>query len=290
MTRRSSPLVQLVDEARRPSRWWLAWLVVMLIIVVVPPLGIAVGDAVLRAPASTSPWYPYVGAFATSAIVVALFGWVRFKEGRSFATVGFRLGRRWFRLLVGFGIGAVMVSAGVGLGLLLGVYGSGRSTHVLAGGDAALPLLPLALLCLVHAMAQSALTSGYLLQMSARQLPAWVAVLGTSILVAALQTLNPLSLLNAFLFATFAALVALQQGSLWLVAGIQGGWTWFRTNVFGLSIGGIPAPVALFSIGSVPGTSTTISGGQFGLETGLLATPVLIAGTVLAYLALRRIT
>lgn len=290
MNLRASPLVQMTDEARRPSRWWLAWLVTMVIFVVVPPLGIAVGNAVLGAPASTNVWYPYVGAFGALATLLVIFVWVKFKEGRAFATVGFRAERGWVRLLAGFGIGAGMISAVVALGLVVGVYRNGLSTHTLTGVDAVLPLLPLAVLCLLQAICQAALAPGYLVQMSARQLPGWVAIIGTSILVTVLHTLNPLSMLNLFLYSTFAALVALQQGSLWLVAGIQGGWSCFHAGVFGLPVGGFTQPSSLLSLGPMPGTSTLIGGGHFGLETGLLATVLLGVATVIAYLRLRRTT
>lgn len=290
MTVQESPLVELAEGARRPSRWWLAWLIVMAIIIFVPPLGIALGNAVLDAPVRTDVSYPYVAGFGSAVTLLALAIWLRFKEGRAFATVGFRPGPGWLRLLVGFGIGAGLVTLGVVLGLLAGVYGNNQSTHTLTGADAVLPLLPLVLLSLFQAGCQAALVPGYLLQTSARQLPGWVAIIGTSILVAVLESLDPVTVLNLFLYAMFIALVSLQQGSLWLVVGIQAGWTCCQAGVFGLPIGGIAAPTALLSIGSVPGAPTLVSGGRFGLETSLLATGVLVVAVVFAYRALRRTT
>ena len=43
---RGSPLVQLAARASRPSRWWLAWLVALLIIHLVTPLGTFIGRIV----------------------------------------------------------------------------------------------------------------------------------------------------------------------------------------------------------------------------------------------------
>lgn len=290
MTARASQLVQMVQEARRPTPWWLAWIIVMVVTVVVSPYGFSLGNLVLGDPASASAWYPCVDAIAALVVLLALFLWVRLKEGRPFATVGFRSGRGSVRLLVGFVIGAAMMSAGVLLGLVLGLFENGRSTHTVDGPSALPALVPLALLLLLQAAGQEAVTRGYLLQMSVRQLPAWVAIIGTSALVAVIHTLNPLMVLNLFLYATFAALVALQQGSLWLVIGIQAGWTCFQGNVFGLPMGGIDEASAVFSIGPTPETSTLVSGGAFGLEAGLLGTVVLAAATVVAYLRLRRTT
>ena len=47
---RTSPLVQMAEEARRPSRWWVGWPVALLIIVVGGAGGQALGTAVLGSP------------------------------------------------------------------------------------------------------------------------------------------------------------------------------------------------------------------------------------------------
>ncbi len=284
---RGSPLVQLAARARRPSRWWLAWLVALLIIHFITPLGTFIGRIVVGDPAATDAWYPYVDAFTALAVLLALFVWVRFKEGRPLSTVGFRPRWDWARPLLGLVVGAGLAGAVVVLGLIIGVYQGGQSTHPLNG--VGLPaLLPLILLQLLCASGDQAITSGYMLQMGARQLPVWIAILGTSIIFAMQQTLNLLALLNLVLFGTFAGLVALRQGSLWLVIGIQAGWNYCQDNIFGLPRAGIADPVALLSIGATPGTSTTLSGGQFGLATGLLATFVLGAAIAGALFGLRR--
>ena len=288
MTVDDSRLVRMAEAARRPTRWWLAWLVVLVVILVVRPLGLSIGNALLGDPGRTQLWYPYVDAFGALTVLLALVLWVRVKEGRPFATVGFRPGRHWVRLFAGFGVGGAMAGVGVAAGMLTGLYADGQSTHTRTGLDAVLTLLPLILLFLLLGAGQEALTRGYLLQMSVRQLPAWVAIASTSALVAGLNSLSPISLVNALLYAIFASLVALQQGSLWAVAGIQAGWSFTQINVLGLPVGGIPDASALWAIGPVAGTSSDLSGGTFGFQAGLLATAILAAATVVAYLRLRR--
>ena len=277
----------MAELGRRPSRWWLAWLVALLIIHFITPLGTWIGTLALGDPASTDVRYPYVDAFAALATVGALYLWVRLKEGRPFTTVGFRPRGEWTRILVGFGVGAGMACFGVVLGLILGVYENGHSTHPVSEAGAILALLPLIALQLLLSGTVQALTSGYMLQSGARQLPAWVAVIATSIIFAMQQTLHPLTLLNLILFGTFAGLVALQQGSLWLVVGLQAGWNCCLNNVFGLPVGGLHQATALFSIRPAPDVSTAVGGGYFGLDTGLLATIVMAAATIIAYLRLR---
>lgn len=280
----------MAQEARRPSRWWLAWLVVLLVLDLVSPFGSALGILVLDDPGRTDAAYPYVEAFPAAITLLALYLWVRFKEGRSFATVGFRPGRGAVLVVWGFAIGAALMTVGVLVGLGAGVYENGRSSHIVAGSGALLAVVPLMMLLLLQATAQEVVTRGYLLPMTARQLPAWVAVVSTAVLVGTRETLNPLTLLNAVLYAVFASLVALQQGSLWLVIGIQAGWALFRDNVFGLSVVGITQPTSVFTVGPAPDTSTLLSGGVFGPECGLIATAVLAVAAVAAYVRLRRTT
>ena len=287
---RGSPLVQLAARAGRPSRWWLAWLVALLIVHFITPLGTFIGRIVVGDPAATDAWYPYVDALTALAVLLALFLWVRFKEGRPLSTIGFRPRWDWARPLLGFVVGAGLAGVVVLLGMIIGVYQGGQSPHTLTGLGTIPALLPLILLQLLCASGEQAITSGYMLQMGARQMPGWIAILGTSIIFAMQQTLNPLALLNLVLFGTFACLVALRQGSLWLVVGIQAGWNYCQTSILGLPRSGIADPAALLSIGPTPGTSTTLSGGQFGLPTALLATLVLSSAVVVALFGLRRTT
>lgn len=284
---RGSPLVQLAAQAHRPSRWWLAWLVALLIVHVVTPLGTFIGRIIVGDPAATDARYPYVDAFTALAVLLALYLWVRFKEGRPLSSIGFRPRWDWARPLQGFLVGAGLAGVVVGLGLIIGVYQGGHSAHPVNGFAAIPALLPLVLLQLLCATGEQAITSGYMLQMGTRQMPGWIAVLGTSVIFAMQQTLNPLALLNLVLFGTFACLVALRQGSLWLIIGIQAGWNYCQTSIFGLPSAGITDADALFSIGPTPGTSTTLSGGQFGVTTGLIATLVL-GSAIGAVLGLRK--
>src|SRR5512133_887017 len=158
---RSSQLVQMVDEARRPSAWWLGWPVAIVIIIVCNIAGIALGGAVLGHPADTDVRYQYGELFSFGLTLLALFLWVKLKEGRSFTTVGFRPGRGgWKLLLVGFAIGAGMMTAGVLVGLAAGQYTLGGSRHTLSGSAALLALLPLILLLILQGLTEEAMTRG----------------------------------------------------------------------------------------------------------------------------------
>ena len=265
----------MVDEARRPTRWWVGWLVALLIIEAFTFGGLFLGMAVLGNPADTDARSQYEEVFSVLATLLGLFLWVRFKEGRRFSSLGFRPSRDWVKLLLGFLIGGAMMSVGVLLGLATGAYGNGLSPHSLNGSSAVLALLPLILVFLLQGTNEESIVRGYMLQVGARQLPGWVAILVTSAIFTVIHTLNPLTFLNIMLYAVFACLVALRQGSLWLIAGIHGGWNFFQGNVFGLPVSGLNYATSLFTVGPVPGASTMLNGGAFGLEAGLLGTLVL---------------
>ena len=287
---RDSRLVRMAGEARRPSRWWLAWLIGLLLLHWVAPLGTWLGGILLDGPASRNALYPYVDGCAALTTLLGLWLWVRLKERRPFATVGFRPGRDWLRLLAGFVLGGGLVTVAVLLGFVLGVYGGARSTHSFSGVAAVLPLLPLIMLLLLQGVSYEAVTRGYMLQMGVRSTPIWVAIASTALLTSALQSLSPVALLNAVLYAVFASLLALRQGTLWLVAGMYAGWNCFQLNVFGLPVGAIPDPTAVWSFGPVPGTSDLLSGGPFGPASGLVTTFVLVPAVVVAAIWLRRAT
>ena len=287
---RESPLVRMATLARRPSRWWVAWLIALVIIHFVAPLGTWVGRLVID-PTSTDAWFPYVEAFPTLAVLLALYLWVRLKEGRPFSTLGFRPGADWIRLLPGLAIGIGLAAVAAGLGLASGDLQVGQSVHALTGGAAVPTLLPVVVLTLWQAAGAQAISSGYMVQSGARQMPGWVAVLAPSVIAASQQTLNPVTLFNLVLFGVLTALVALQQGSLWLVIGLQAGWFYAQDSIFGLPRAGITDPAALWSIGPTPGSSTTLSGGPYGLVAGLLASVVLtvaVAGVCTALRLTRR--
>ncbi len=232
--------------------------------------------------------YQYTEAFVFGATLIGLALWVVLKEGRSFTSVGFR-GAPFGRLLAGLGIGAAMMSVGVGIATVLGQYSRGASQHTTTGSSAILSLLPLLLLFILQGSTEEAITRGYMLQMGLRQLPGWVAVVASSVLFAVIHlNFRPLALINITLYAIFASLVALEQGSLWLVCGIHAGWNYFQGNVYGLPVSGHPEATSLFAFGPTPGSIDVLSGGTFGVEASIIGTVVLAIAALVAFMRLRR--
>lgn len=287
MNLRPNSLVRLAEDAKRPSAWWLAWLVTVFIIVGGGVVGSIIGTAVLGSD-PTSWSHQYSELFVFGFTLLALFLWVRLKEGRPLATVGFPSGGAVRKFLQGLVIGAVMMTLPVLFLLATGEYAPGESEHSVSGLAALLPVLPLLAVFAVQGSTEEAVTRGHMLQMGARQLPGWVAILGSSILFAVIHiNFDPLILLSLTFYAIFACLVALQQGSLWLISGIHVGWNFFQGNVFGLPVSGHPRATALFSIGPAEGSSDTMSGGDFGVEASLPGIVILLVALIISWRAFR---
>ena len=281
-----NPIVRLTHEAKRPSSWWLAWIVVVVMIVGGGIVGILIGTAVFG-DEPTDPVYQYSEIFVFGATLFVLFLWVRLKEGRSLSSVGFRGEGGARKFLLGLVIGAVMMALPVLFLLTIGIYETGASEHTVSGTSALLPIVPLLAVFAIQASTEEAVTRGYMLQMGGRQLPGWIAILGSSVLFAVVHVnFDPLILTFLILYAVFACFVTLQQGSLWLIGGIHTGWNFFQGNVFGLPVSGHPHATALFSIGPAEGSPERLSGGDFGVEGSLAGLFVLVVALVVAWWAI----
>ncbi|MDK3075291.1 type II CAAX endopeptidase family protein [Sedimentitalea sp. JM2-8] len=285
MDLKRNPLVGLADVAKRPSRWWAAWIVTIVIILTGGIAGTIVGAAVLGDDVK-SPLHQYSELFVFGFTLLALFLWVRLKEGRPLSTVGFRGAGGVRKFALGLAIGGAMMALPVLFLLIVGIYEAGASYHTVSGTAALLPIVPLLAVFAIQGSTEEAVVRGYMLQMGARQLPGWAAILGSSFLFAIVHvTFEPLILAVLGVYAVFACLVALQQGSLWLISGIHVGWNFCQGNVFGLPVSGHPRAAALFSIGPAEGSSDILSGGDYGVEASLPGLVILIVALMIAWWA-----
>lgn len=150
----------------------------------------------------------------SAATLLALYLWVRLKEGRPFATVGFRSRPSGIGLgaAVAFGMFAAVVLAGVVSGQA--TLQARPPTAALIGGV----LVALAGF-VVQGSTEEILTRGYLMQATVRR---WGLVAGVAVqaaVFALLHGLNPgtsvPALVNLVLVAVFLAGWALLEGGLW---------------------------------------------------------------------------
>lgn len=287
---KQSPLVQLASEAKRPTRWWVGWLVAFLVgvmVIQIVSVFVTAGMNIVHG-TPAAQWAELVTNLAT-IVVIAL--WVVLKEGRRFASVGLTNPAKGLpQLAVGIAIGIVMFLVPTAVVLGSGQYQTVAPEASQSGGLAALPLvLAFLIVWLVQGTTEEIVVRGYLLQIHGQQLPAWVAVLITSVGFALAHLgAGPLALLNIVLVAVFFSFISLRRGSIWLASGIHVGWNYTQGNLLGIPVSGSARDTALVFLGPTPGSSDLLTGGRFGIEGSLPATALLAALAVWSYFDYRK--
>lgn len=289
MNIRTSPLVQMAEEAERPTRWWLAWIVAVVLVIGGSAAGSALGAVLLGDPGEKDTLFQFKEFFSFGVTLLLLVVWVRLKERRSASSIGFRGRGAVGKLLLGFVIGAAMMAVGVLVPWALGQYETGGSEHTNVGSAALIAVVPLVLVFLLQASTEEAVFRGYLLQVTGSQTNAVLAILGTSIFFAVIHTdFRPVVLFNITLYAVFACFVALGQGNLWLIAGLHAGWNFFQGNIFGLPVSGIAEANAVLDFGPAAGSNDLVTGGNFGVEASIVGSAILVVATLVAFVFYRR--
>jgi hypothetical protein len=218
---------------------------------------------------------------AFGPIFLIVWAWLAAFEKRPFWTLGLERAGALKKYGRGLLIGLVLFGGAVGVSAMLG-HMAVEPPDSQAQGLAALGGVLLVLLgWMVQGAAEEALTRGWMLPvLGARYGPGWgivVSALFFAVLHSLNPNLNPVAMLNLFLFGVFAALYALWEGGLWGIFAIHTVWNWAQGHLFGLQVSGMTVPGgALFNL--LETGPDLITGGSFGPEGGLAVTLVLLAG------------
>lgn len=258
-------------------------------------LSLAVGPdraaALISGTAADMAGDPLLGGLVAAGVLVVSFTpallttwlWVRFFEKRPFWTLGFVSGGRLLKYARGLAIGAACFTLVVGVLALSGQIiqnpGGATASGVTGWAGSFVVLAGWA----IQGAAEEVVARGWLMNVVSARSRLWVGVLGSVIFFAFMHGLNPgigpLALINLALFALFASLYALREGSLWGVCAFHSAWNWMQGNVFGLSVsGGGDSGPTLFRFGL--SGSALWTGGAFGPEGGLVVTLLLLAAVL----------
>lgn len=269
---------------------------------VIMALGLALGPdrvaALISGTASDLAGEPILGGLAAAGVLVLSFApallttwlWVRFFEKRPFWTLGF-VSAAWFlKYARGFVIGAAFFAMMAGALALSGQLVRGQGGAASAGFAGVLGSFVVLAGWVIQGAVEEVVARGWLMNVVAARMRLWAGVLGSVIFFAFMHGFNPgigpLALINLALFALFASLFAVREGSLWGVCAFHSAWNWMQGNVFGLSVsGGGESGPTLFRFGL--SGSALWTGGAFGPEGGLMVTLLLLAA-VLAVLLWRK--
>jgi membrane protease YdiL (CAAX protease family) len=223
-----------------------------------------------------------ISSFALLYLFVWL--WVRFVEKRPFWTLGLPRANALRRYLRGFAIGMLLFSGAVGTLVLLGsaapVAGNPARQGMAALGGVLIVLIG----WIVQGGSEEILLRGWALPVIGARYRPWLGLAISAVLFSILHGLNPgisaLALLNLVLFAVFAGLYAMREGSIWGMAALHSAWNWAEGNIFGLDVSGTgTGGVTLIKVAAKG--PDLLTGGKFGPEGGLVVSAFLLLGILL---------
>ncbi|MFE6967506.1 type II CAAX prenyl endopeptidase Rce1 family protein [Agromyces sp. NPDC057679] len=293
MSVRSTPFVQDGATGRRVTPWWLAYLLVFLVLIIGVQAGVLAIFAATWPVEHGSPEAQLQDMISFAAAGLALVLWVVLFERRRVRTLGFRRpGRGILTLVAGFVAGIVLLSIPALFLWSIGAYESVDAPEGASSGWNALPLLILlALTFVVQGGTEELLTRGFLLQNGGLKFPGWLAVLLPALLFTLIHgvLVHPLPFAMIFLFALFASFVVLRQGALWIAIGVHAGWNFAMGNLYGIPVSGLP-PLSTSAVYLQPVADAPdwLTGGDFGTEASVPAVIVLLVAAAVAFVVFRR--
>ena len=223
--------------------------------------------------------------------LLLLWVWLRAKERRPFASLGFARseGRSWVVLAArGLGIGVAMIAFCV---LVPVALGQARLVWANPTGTNLAFILAMLLAFLVQGSTEEILTRGYLTQVVARRWGLIAAIVVQALFFALLHGANSglgvLPVVNLLVFALFASMYSLAEGSLWGISAMHGIWNWAQGSLFGAIVSGDLVAHSFFISLPLPDTPDLLTGGAFGIEGSLVTTTVFLVGALVAWLRFR---
>lgn len=235
-----------------------------------------------------SHMFMYLNLYARIISIMIFILWARFKEKRSFDSLGFKRKNILRNYAVGMLIGFIMFSLVVGINLLTGAM-------TIEIGNITLGAIGLILMFFIGFIIQGAqeeiIVRGYLMTGIGSKHKILTAVIISSFVFAVMHGLNPgmsvFSLINLFLIAIFFALYIICFDNIWGACAIHSIWNFVQGNFYGISVSGMNVYETIFVSTSVPGKEL-INGGSFGAEGGLATSVVCILAIVILLIYMKK--
>jgi uncharacterized protein len=220
-------------------------------------------------------------SFISFGLVV--FGWVRWVEKRSLASVGLRGEQRLKKFLIGLAVGIAMMGAIVTAIALSGGYRVADLAPAFAS-PAALGWIALLLICFaVQSSVEEFVFRGWLFSTIMRRWNTTAAFLLTSAAFTFLHfsPKTPLLMLAmTFVFSIFACAWVRRSNSLWGVMGWHTGWNWFGGTGFDVPITGFDSQLPALVVKLVPVGPAYLNGAGEGPEGSIYTFALLTAASL----------
>ena len=209
-------------------------------------------------------------------MILALFLWVRWAEGRPLSTLGFVKKGSLVELVKGLTVGFLLFSL---VALLMLLSGAGSFEWGQLTLEPFLYILILLPLWMIQGGAEELVTRAWLLPVSVKKTNLPIGLLTSSLLFALLHLGNPdigiLPIVNIALFGLFANLYLLRTDNVWGIIGLHAAWNFSQGNIYGFSVSGTGVDAAVLNF--IPKSEWSwLTGGVFGAEASIFSSLILL--------------
>lgn len=215
-------------------------------------------------------------------IILIIFLWIKFYEGRPISSIGFVKKDFINDYLQGFFSGFLMNSIVVGLLALFGTITLTNYGNNLTGFSAVPIILFFLFGFIIQGAAEEILSRGFIMQVIGARYRAWLGVAISTIFFALMHLgnsgINYPSMINLIIVGLLLALFVLWKGNLWFACAWHSSWNWTMGNIYGLSVSGHSDKVTMINLNT--SGNELISGGTFGPEGSLITTFVILIALV----------
>lgn len=224
---------------------------------------------------SMPDWVFLAALFAYGALGAVVLVYVRRFQGRGWSSLGLRRPGIPGCLALGLGLGLLLFSGVLGLGVAAGGY---RLLPESFQGSQLLPVLCALAGCLVRGAAMELLLRGYFAPTLGARYPAALA-LGLSTLGSVmLQSGSLLSMdsVNTLLLSLLLGIWVMKRGELWSACALHGAWTFAQSFLLSFAPAGEHVGIYLLAVDADP-YRAALTGGALGPQASICATVVLLA-------------
>lgn len=233
--------------------------------------------------ATMPEWLTVVSLVATAGEIIAPMLYCRLLERRSLASMGFTRKKAVPTYLVGYLVGAVMITAAAAICVLMGAIDIKIASAIPVG-----MIIVFFVAYLIQGLAEETLLRGYLMTSiaasSSSRYAVALAVGINSVLFSLLHLGNTgisgLSLLNIALAGIFFSLYVLRTDNIWGAAAAHSAWNFVQGPILGIQVSGTVTKSTVF-VSTAKDGMAWLNGGDFGLEGGMAVTIVLLVAILL---------
>lgn len=230
----------------------------------------------------------------TSGAILIYYLIVKFKEKRSFSSIGLKISKKsLIQYVKGFFIGIFMMAI---VSLIIVLSGSGKFNFSknLIGWSFLRAFIYAFVSWFVLGCSQEIMMRGYIMTALAVKKGVLFSIIITSVYFALIHLtgkgINLLALLNLFIFGLFTSIYAIYEENLFGVCAFHFAWNFSQGNIFGFCVSGDTVAGGSFISTEITNINI-INGGHFGPEAGITVTIILICSLlIVSYLQFTKVT